>query len=91
MADASSTDELATTTTPHFECIGNFVLILGYQCGKQIVKVNHFSASRSRFQTCKENKCLARVEYKSNMLTIVPWIQALGFLQGVVVVNRCGC
>jgi hypothetical protein len=66
MADASSTDELATTTTPHFECIGNFVLILGYQCGKQIVKVNHFSASRSRFQTCKENKLLSacRIQVK---------------------------
>jgi len=40
------TDKPATPTQ-HFESIVNFVLILDYQCGKQIVKVNHFSASRS--------------------------------------------
>src|ERR1700756_1971023 len=45
----------ATTPTQHFQKLGSLVLILDNQCGKQIVNVDHFSASCSRFKTRKEN------------------------------------
>jgi hypothetical protein len=37
-----------------FESLGGFVLILDYQCGKQIININKFSPLR-RFETRKEN------------------------------------
>ena len=56
-----------------FKSGGNRILILDYQCGKQIVEVKHFSATGPRFQTCQKEHLLSanriRVKHSHNSAT----------------------
>lgn len=71
-----------------FKSGGNRILILDYQCSKQIVEVKHLSASAPDSKRARKSTCLARIEYESNTATILPQTQMVGCPQRITVENR---